>query len=263
MSKLVGLQFCFQYKRGSDNGAADALSRVGHLLTANAMSVCQPRWTQEVANSYETDSKSQDMLARLAVYSPDEEGYSLNQGIRYKGQLWIGANTTLQTKLISALHHSSVGGHSGATATYQRVKKLFAWTGMKSAVEDVVRQCLVCQQSKHEHYKPAGKLQPLPIPLAPWQDIPMDFITGLPKSDGYEVIMVVVDRLTKFAHFTPLKHPFTAAHVARELWDNVIKLHGVPLTIVSDRDPIFTSAVWRELLSKAGTKLLYSTAYHP
>lgn len=247
-----------------DNGAADALSRVGHLLTANALSICQPQWTKEVTNSYETDSKAQDLLARLAVVSPDEEGYSLNQGlICYHGRMWIGANTALQTKLISALHQSAVGGHSGAAATYQRVRKLFAWTGLKSAVENFVKQCLVCQQSKHEHCRPAGKLQPLPIPLVPWQDISMDFITGLPKSDGYEVIMVVVDRLTKFAHFTPLKHPFTAVQVARALWDTVIKLHGVPLTIVSDRDPIFTSNLWRELLATSGTKLLYSTAYHP
>lgn len=264
MSKLVGLQFKFQYKRGVENGAADTLSRVGHLLSTNALSICQPRWTQEVANSYETDSKAQELLARLAIYSPDEEGYALNQGlIRFKGRLWIGANTALQTKLISALHQSAVGGHSGATATYQRVKKLFVWTGLKSAVEDFVRQCQICQQAKHEHVKPAGKLQPLPVPLKPWQDITMDFVEGLPKSDGFEVIMVVVDRLTKFAHFVPLKHPFTAAQVAQALWDHVIKLHGVPLTIVSDRDRIFTSSIWRELLSTGGTKLLYSTAYHP
>jgi hypothetical protein len=91
----------------------------------------------------------------------------------------------------------------------------------------------------------------------------MDFIEGLPKSKGFEVIMVVVDRLTKFAHFVPLKHPFTAAQVAQVLWDNVIKLHGVPLTIVLDRDKIFTSSVWCDMLSTNGTKFLYSTAYHP
>ena len=108
--------------------------------------------------------------------------------------MWIGANTALQTKLIAALHHSAVGGHSGATATYQRVRKLFAWPGLKRVVEDFFKQCSICQ---HEQTHPAGKLQPLPIPQEPWQDITMDFIEGLPKSDGHDVIMVVVDRLTK------------------------------------------------------------------
>ena len=215
MSKLVGLQFKFQYKRGVENGAADALSRVGHLLTVNALSLCQPAWTQEVTNSYETDIEAQTLLAQLAITSPDERGYTLNQGlIRYKGRLWIGANSALQTKLISALHYSPIGGHSGATTTYHRVKKLFMWRGLKTVVEDFVRQCQICQQSKHENISPTGKLQPLPVPSAPWQDISMDFVEGLPKSEGFEVIMVVVDRLTKFAHFIPLKHPFTASQVA-------------------------------------------------
>lgn len=264
MSKLVGMQFKFQYKRGADNGAADALSRVGHLLTVNEMSICQPLWVQEVANSYATDVAAQKMLTRLAVTSPDEEGYTLHQGlIRFRDRVWIGANTALQTKLISSLHQSAIGGHSGIAVTYQRVKKLFAWTGLKSAVDEFVRQCQVCQQSKHEHTRPAGKLQPLPVPAGPWQDISMDFIDGLPKSDGYDSIMVVVDRLTKFAHFVPLKHPYSATQIASALWDNVIKLHGIPLTIVSDRDRIFTSSIWKELLSTAGTRLLYSTAYHP
>lgn len=264
MAKLVGLQFKFQYKRGVENGAADALSRVGHLLSVNALSVCQPLWMQEVANSYATDSEAQALLARLAVHSPDEDGFELHRGvIRVRGKLWIGANTALQTKLISALHDSAIGGHSGTTATYHRVKKLFSWKGLKSAVENFVRQCSVCQHTKHENFKPAGKLQPLPVPEAPWQDISLDFIEGLPKSDGCDSILVVVDRFTKFAHFIPLRHPFSSSQVAKALWDNVIKLHGIPLTIVSDRDRIFTSHTWREMLQTAGTKLLYSTAYHP
>jgi hypothetical protein len=264
MAKLVGLQFKFQYKRGVDNGAADALSRVGHLLTANALSICQPGWIQEVVNSYANDVEAQELLAQLAVQSPDEQGFTLHQGvIRHHGKLWIGENTALRTKLISALHNSAVGGHSGSTATYHRLKKLFSWRGLKSDVDDFVRQCQVCQHSKHEHCKIAGKLQPLPVPDEPWQDITLDFVTGLPKSDGCDTILVVVDRLTKFAHFIPLRHPFSAPQVATALWDNVIKLHGVPQSIVSDRDCIFTSAVWRGIFATMGTKLLFSTAYHP
>lgn len=91
MSKLVGLQFRFQYKRGCDNGAADALSRVCHLLALNALSVCHPQWTQEVLNSYITDTEAQALLTQLAVSSPDENGYALQQGlIRFHGRLWIG-----------------------------------------------------------------------------------------------------------------------------------------------------------------------------
>lgn len=91
----------------------------------------------------------------------------------------------------------------------------------------------------------------------------MDFIEGLPLSDGYNVIMVIVDRYSKYAHFVPLRHPFTAQKVSKVFMDSVVKLHGMPLTIVSDRDKIFTGALWKDLFAALDTKLLYSTAYHP
>ena len=183
--------------------------------------------------------------------------------IKYKGRLWIGANAALQTKLISELHSAAVGGHSGIRPTYLRLKNLFYWPGMKLQVEEFVKQCAVCQHAKHEHAHPSGTLQPLPIPARAWGDVTMDFIEGLPRSEGADVILVVVDHLTKYAHFMALHHPFTAPHVARVFLDNIVKLHGVPDSIVSDRDKIFTSAFWRELFALVGTKLLYTTAYHP
>jgi uncharacterized protein YdcH (DUF465 family) len=91
----------------------------------------------------------------------------------------------------------------------------------------------------------------------------MDFIEGLPKSAGYDVILVMVDRLTKYAHFIPLKHPYTATSVAKAAFNNVVKLHGMPLSIVSDRDRVFTSSFWKELFALFGTQLHMSTAYHP
>ncbi|XP_073367864.1 uncharacterized protein [Aegilops tauschii subsp. strangulata] len=107
MTKLVGLQFCFQYRRGLDNRAADALSHVGKQFEVAVLSACQPAW-------------------QLIVHSPDEHGYELYRGtIRRQNRLWIGANSALRTKLIAALHCSAVGGHSGNTATYQRVRKHF------------------------------------------------------------------------------------------------------------------------------------------
>jgi hypothetical protein len=90
----------------------------------------------------------------------------------------------------------------------------------------------------------------------------MDFVEGLPKSQGYSVIMVVVDRLTKYAHFIPVKHPYTASQVAQLFFDNIVKLHGVPRTIVSDRDKVFTSQFWRDLFQLLGTQLHLSSSYH-
>ena len=154
-------------------------------------------------------------------------------------------------------------GHSGVQASYQRVHKLFHWTGIKQAVENFVKQCQVCQQAKHEHCKYPGLLCPLPIPDGPWEDVSMDFIEGLPKSHGYSAILVVVDRYTKYSHFIPLKHPYTAAAIAEVFFHNIVKLHSMPLTITSDRDKIFTSNFWKELFKLWGTKLQMSTAYHP
>ena len=96
-----------------------------------------------------------------------------------------------------------------------------------------------------------------------WRDLYMDFIEGLPKSEGYSVILVMVDRFTKYAHFIPIKHLYTAATIAKAVFDNVIKLHGLPRTIVSDHDKSFTSAFWKELFKIMGTQLLLSSAYHP
>ena len=134
---------------------------------------------------------------------------------------------------------------------------------MKQDVKEYVRRCDVCQKVKADNTKPAGLLQPLPVPERVWEDISMDFIDGLPSVQGKSVVMVVVDRLTKYAHFSALGHPYTARIVADVFMRDVVRLHGVPRTIVSDRDPIFTSGFWSELARLQGTELRLSSAYHP
>lgn len=164
---------------------------------------------------------------------------------------------------MAALHDSAIGGHSGTQATYQRVKKVFYWRGLKADVVQFVQQCATCQKAKSERTHPAGLLQPLPVSQGVWEDMTMDFIEGLPKSDGFDTILVVVDRFSKYSHFFPLKHHFTAKGVAQVFLDSVVKLHGVPKTLVSDRDKVFTSSFWKNLFQLMEVKLLMSTAYHP
>lgn len=134
---------------------------------------------------------------------------------------------------------------------------------MRKQIKGVIRSCDTCQRHKAEHMAPVGFLQPLSVPLRIWDDISMDFIEGLPLSGGKTAILVVVDRLSKYAHFIPLSHPSTAVGVAKLFFDNVFKLHGLPKSIVCDRDPTFTSAFWRELFRLNGTSFNFSSSYHP
>lgn len=175
----------------------------------------------------------------------------------------VGANQELKRKILHWVHTSSVGGHSGRDATLKRLKHLFYWKGMNKEVQQYIRECTVCQACKYDSQSTYGLLQPLPIPKGVWVDISTDFVEGLPKSQGKEVIWVVIDRLSKYAHFTALAHPYTAEMVAHSFLDNIYKLHGLPKSIVSDRDPIFLSSFWQSLFSVLGTDLLLSSAYHP
>ena len=191
---------------------ADSLSRVGHLMALQAVASIQPTWIQEVLNSYATETKAQELLTRFVVHSPYENVFVLHKNIiRHKGKVWLGDNSALQTRIIATFHSTPIGGHSGTNATYHRVKNLFTWKGLKQDVDSFVKQCSIYQQAKHINTLPAGLLAPLPIPEGAWQQISMDFVEGLPLSNNFNAILVVVDRFTKYAHFIPLKHPFTAA----------------------------------------------------
>lgn len=265
-TKLLGLKPKIYYKKGNHNGAADALSRCDHgePLEAAAISICKPTWLEEVAEGYLHDAKSAKLLAQLSIQNLEDSPYKLKDGlIRYKGRIWLGHNSALQNKIFGALHDSSIGGHSGFPVTYRRIKTLFAWPGMKKQIKLKVKECSICQQAKPDRFRYPGLLQPLPVPSGAWQTVTMDFIEGLPKSRRFNCIMVVVDKLSRYAHFLPLAHPFSAADVAELYMEGVFKLHGLPLAVVSDHDKIFTSNFWEQLFQSVGTKLHMSTTYHP
>ena len=183
--------------------------------------------------------------------------------LRYKGRIVIAKNSSLIPTIMHTYHDSVLGGHSGFLRTYKRLTGELFWVGMKSEIQKYYEECTTCQRNKTLALSPAGLVTPLEIPSIVWEDISMDFIEGLPKSFGYEVIFVVVDHFSKYAHFLGLKYPFDAKIVAKLFVKEVVRLHGFPQSIVSDCDKIFLSNFWKELFCLADTKLNRSTAYHP
>lgn len=181
----------------------------------------------------------------------------------FKGRIWVPANSALQPLLVAEFHSTPAGGHAGTQRTTARVASMFFWPELRSTVRDFVSKCVECQGVKPLNRAPYGLLQPLPIPGKIWHSVSMDFITGLPPSGGKTTVMVVVDRLSKQGHFSALGPTFTAPQVAELLVRDVIKLHGPPAQIISDRDPIFMSKFWRALFTLQGTMLATSSAYHP
>ena len=154
-------------------------------------------------------------------------------------------------------------GHFGRDKTYAMLSTNYYWPKMKTHVERLVKRCPTCLQAKstsHSH----GLYIPLPTPHLPWCDISMDFVLGLPRTKhNMDSIFVVVDRFSKMAHFIPCNRTDDASHIATLFFREIVRLHGVPRTIVSDRDVKFTSYFWKTLMAKLGIKLLFSTAYHP
>lgn len=151
----------------------------------------------------------------------------------------------------------------GEHKTHSRIASEWFWEGMRKQIVEYVKSCGVCQTQKTSTLSPAGLLQPISILNLVWENITMDFVEGLPKSQGKDTVLVVVDRLTKYAHFISLKHPFTAITMATSFVKEIVRLHGFPTSIISDHDKIFMSLFWKELFRLQGTWLKRSTTYHP
>ncbi|KAJ9548687.1 hypothetical protein OSB04_021230, partial [Centaurea solstitialis] len=239
IAKLLGYQFSICYKPGKENGAADALSRV-------------------------MDGAASKIVLDLTNNPLSHPGFAVSNGKLYhKGKLVIPASSQWIPKLIAEFHDSPTGGHSGFYRTYRRLASQIYWLGMTKTVKAYVQACDTCQRYKSSTLAPGGLLQPLPIPAAVWEDISLDFITALPKSKGFDVVLVVVDRFSKYCHFIPLKHPISARSLAETFLREVIRLHGIPKSMLCDRDPLFLSKFWQEIFSLQGSHLKFSSAYHP
>ena len=264
LAQLMSYDFEIVYKKGAENRAADALSRTpSQELTCMALSCIEPTLYQQILQTYEADESIQRILKELQADPQSHKNFTYEQEqLRRKGRVVVGNNAALQQQILELFHSSGLGGHSGVHATYQRIASILYWRGLWKAVREFVRNCGICQQYKRENVASPGLLQPLPIPKSIFSDVSMDFIKGLPKSAGKNVMMVVVDRFTKYGHFIALSHPFSVSTIANAYMDHVFKLHGNPTSIVSDRGPTFLSKFWQDLFKLQGVTLHLSSAYH-
>ena len=172
------------------------------------------------------------------------------------------------TELISRQHNNRLAGHFGINKTRELIGRKYYWLSLRKDVEAYVKGCNVCLASKAVRHKPYGDLQALPVPTHRWKDLSMDFVTGLPvstdwKGESYDSILVIVDRLTKMVHYEPVKVTIDAPGLAEVILDVVVRHHGLPDSIVSDRGSLFTSKFWSSLCYFLGIKQRLSTAFHP
>ncbi|GJU72610.1 putative nucleotidyltransferase, ribonuclease H, partial [Tanacetum coccineum] len=194
-----------------------------------------------------------------STFSVDDDGV-----VWFEDRLCVPNDQALREKVMTEAHSSPFTIHPGSTKMYRDLKQYFWWNGMKQDVATFVSKCMTCQQVKIEHQRASGLLQPLEIPMWKWDEISMDFVTGLPTTQKrHDAIWVVVDRLTKSAHFLPIRKNYGISKLAEIFRQEIVRLHGTPTSIVSDRDPKFTSRFWKGLQKAWGTRLKFSTAFHP
>lgn len=263
LSKLLGYNYKVEYRVGNLNTVADALSRV-ELYSIQAFSNpifdCLPKIDRACAN----DPEAQQVITALQQHLPTKKHFSwVHNRLLYKDKVFVPRTSDWRLKLLHEFHSSLQAGHSGYLRTYLRISKNFAWPGMRKEVKSFVVACDQCQRQSYETIHPPGLLQPLPIPDNVFFDISMDFVDGLPLSQGKSSILVVVDRLSKYSHFHVVAHPYTAATIADLFLKEIFRLHGMPRNIVSDRGSVFVSQFWEHFFKLHGTKLCRSSAYHP
>ena len=273
MEIIANFDMEIKYIPGKTNRVADGFSRYMEDELVFMVEVIGDL-TQMIKDGYQQDSPLTNFLQicqdpEAEVPEPIRQmtkRFTYRDGLIYRDhdRVVVPNNDTLRLKIMQELHDTPAAGHFGFEKTYNLLSREFYWPKMIKNIKDFVASCEICQRFKSGNKLPAGLLQPLPIPSHNWDQIAMDFIVQLPKTKaGWDAIVVFVDRLSKQAHFAPTKTTATAPEIAEIFLNQVFRLHGMPSTIVSDRDAKFTSNFWKAFFSLHGTKLKFSTAYHP
>jgi transposase InsO family protein len=217
------------------------------------------------------DGEKEEAVAKVAKELIASNGklvrsaeWSLTNGILYfRGKIYVPDHSDLRRRVVSLCHDTRIAGHAGRWKTLELVSRNYWWPQMSRYIGRYVSTCDLCLRTKAQRHFPVGELHPLPVPSTPWETISVDFIVELPESSSHDAVMVVVDSVTKRAHFAPTLTTITAAGTARLFLQHVWRHHGLPRKIVSDRGPQFVAEFTRELYRMLGVKLAATTAYHP
>lgn len=279
---LSRFDFTITYRPGKQQGLSDALSRRAYLapkagdaafdqqcttllqperFCLNAMSMALP-----IDADFRRDiqiASSQDPLFCRTKQHPDNDKFKIQDNLLYFEDRVYIPEGPLRLRVLQSRHDFPAAGHFGFNKTLELVSRDFWWPQMWKAVKDFVLSCDTCSRSKNPRHRPYGLLQPLPIPQRPWSSVSMDFITDLPPSATFDAICVVVDRLTKMAHFIPCRKSISGEETAKLFLDNIYRYHGLPDDIISDRGPQFISRFWRSLFEILKVDIKLSSAFHP
>jgi hypothetical protein len=265
---LSEFDFEVRHIKGKENKVADALSRRIHGLFEINISREESNLEQRIRTTGINDGNYTKIMVEFqnSIANSDKPDISIDKKglLRFKNRLYIPDSTELKLTILDEVHKKPYSGHPGYQKTITTLIKLFYWPNMKGETTEYLARCQDCQQVKAEHQHPAGLLQPLPVPEWKWEAISLDFIIGLPKTQKQnDSIMVVIDKLSKSAHFIPVKSTFKAINIAEIFMKEIFRLHGIPKMVISDRDVKFTSTFWKELFAGLNTNLNFSTSYHP
>ena len=266
------------YHPGKANVVADALSRKtmqmlrklnAHLSltddgTVMIELIARPSLLNRVLEAQKKDEKIVVIVSQIENGKEIEFTVNEDEVLYYKDRVCVPDDNDLRKAILEEAHSGSFAIHPGSTKMYQDLKMSFWWSRMKRDISEFLTKCLICQRVKAEHQVPSGLLQPIRIPEWKWDRITMDFVVRLPLTGRkHDSVWVVVDRLTKSAHFLPVRNDYSLDKLAELYIKEIVRLHGIPISIISDRDPRFTSRFWGKLQEALGTRLNFSTAFHP
>ncbi|KAJ0788379.1 putative nucleotidyltransferase, Ribonuclease H [Helianthus annuus] len=252
-----------KYHPGKANVVADALSRKTHVQSIRCFQLVHDLQNR-IRNAQYTSVNEGNLYNEMQCGAENSLVSKPDGILYYLNRIWIPNRDDLRNFLMKEAHNTKYSIHPGADKMYHDMRTSYWWPGMKKDIATFVSKCLTCSKVKAEHQRPSGLLEQPIIPVWKWESIAMDFITKLPRTTaGHDSIWVVVDRLTKSAHFLPIREDFKVEKLAKVYMKEIICRHGTPIDIISDRDARFTSRLWETFQSAMGTKLNLSTAFHP